>query len=113
MIHVTNFIKIGSGIQKLIRSIHRQHGDLISPYLFFLNKESRLKIRTLASAGLRICLSESPNVTTREPLNGISGNFLSEKFTKKSVDKPLFGLQWDKSSIHEGLPVRIRGVNDV
>jgi hypothetical protein len=39
MIHTPGFIKIGSGIQKR----HRQHGDLISLYLFFQNKESRLK----------------------------------------------------------------------
>jgi hypothetical protein len=30
MIYIPSFIKIGSGIQKLIVGIHRQHGDLIS-----------------------------------------------------------------------------------
>jgi hypothetical protein len=47
MIYVPSFIKIGSGIQKLIRGIrrHRQHGDDISLLLFFQNKESRLKIK--------------------------------------------------------------------
>jgi hypothetical protein len=30
IIYVPSFIKIGSGIQKLIWGIHRQHGDLIS-----------------------------------------------------------------------------------
>jgi hypothetical protein len=42
------FIKIGSGIQKLIRGIHkqthRQQGDLIRVLSFFQNKESKLKI---------------------------------------------------------------------
>jgi hypothetical protein len=46
MIYIPSFIKIGSSILKLIRQdsqTHRQHGDLISPLLFFQNKESRLK----------------------------------------------------------------------
>jgi hypothetical protein len=42
MINIPSFKKIGSGIQKLIGGIHRQHGDLISPLLFFQNKVSRL-----------------------------------------------------------------------
>jgi hypothetical protein len=44
MIYIPSFIKIGSGIQKLIGRIHRKHGDLISLLLFLQNKESRLKI---------------------------------------------------------------------
>jgi hypothetical protein len=43
VIYVPSLIKIGLGIQKLIRGIHRQQGDLISLILFFQNKESRLK----------------------------------------------------------------------
>jgi hypothetical protein len=41
--YMPNFIKNGSGIQKLIRGIHRhtQNGDLTKPLLFFQNKESR------------------------------------------------------------------------
>jgi hypothetical protein len=42
-----SFIKIGSGIQKLIEGdtwTHRQQGDLISQLLFFQNKESRVNI---------------------------------------------------------------------
>jgi hypothetical protein len=35
MMCIPSFIQIGSGIQKLIRGIHRQHGDLISLHLFF------------------------------------------------------------------------------
>jgi hypothetical protein len=35
MIYIPSFIIIGSGIQKLIRGIHRQHGDRISLLLFF------------------------------------------------------------------------------
>jgi hypothetical protein len=42
VIYIPIFIKIGSGIQKLIRSIHRhtdrQHDDLISLLLFFFPK---------------------------------------------------------------------------
>jgi hypothetical protein len=46
MIYILSFTKIGSGIQKLTvrdSQTHRQHGDLISLFLFFQNKESRLK----------------------------------------------------------------------
>jgi hypothetical protein len=43
MIYIPSFIKIGSGIQKLIGVIHRQEGGLISLLLFFQNKERRLK----------------------------------------------------------------------
>jgi hypothetical protein len=45
MIYITNFIKTGSGIQKLIgedSQTHRRHGDRISLLSFFQNKESRL-----------------------------------------------------------------------
>jgi hypothetical protein len=37
MIHILSFIKIGSGVQKLIGSTH------ISLYLLFQNTESKLK----------------------------------------------------------------------
>jgi hypothetical protein len=39
----TKFSKIGSGIKELIGRIHRhrEHGDRISLFLFFPNKESR------------------------------------------------------------------------
>jgi hypothetical protein len=43
MIYIPSFIKIGSGTQQLIGGIHRQHGDIISLFLFFQNKESSLK----------------------------------------------------------------------
>jgi hypothetical protein len=44
MIYVPSFIKIGSGIQKLIWvDKHRQQGDLISLLLFFQNKEIRVR----------------------------------------------------------------------
>jgi hypothetical protein len=40
MIYILSFIKIGSGIQKLMggrdSQTHRQHGDLISQLLFLL-----------------------------------------------------------------------------
>jgi hypothetical protein len=36
-------IEIGSGVQKLLWKIHRQHGDLISSLLFIQNKKTRLK----------------------------------------------------------------------
>jgi hypothetical protein len=42
MIYIPSFTKIGSGIQKLIKGIHRHTNSLL---LFFQNKESRLKIR--------------------------------------------------------------------
>jgi hypothetical protein len=47
MIYIPSFIKIGSGIHKLMRGdtqTHRQQDDLISLFLFFQNEESRLKI---------------------------------------------------------------------
>jgi hypothetical protein len=42
MIYIPSFIKINSGIQKLIDDIHRhrQHEDPISILQFFQNKES-------------------------------------------------------------------------
>jgi hypothetical protein len=56
MIYVPSFIKIGSGVQKLIGGIHRHtqrnthartHGQQFhKPTLFFQNKESRLKMYT-------------------------------------------------------------------
>jgi hypothetical protein len=42
MIYIPDFIKIGSGIQKLIREIKRQHGDCISLLSFLQNKGSML-----------------------------------------------------------------------
>jgi hypothetical protein len=44
MIYIPSFINIGSGIQKSMGGIHRQHGDRISLLLFFLNKEIGLKM---------------------------------------------------------------------
>jgi hypothetical protein len=46
MIYIPSFIKIGSGIQKLMGGegylwTHKQRGDGISLILFFQNKESR------------------------------------------------------------------------
>jgi hypothetical protein len=35
VIYVPSFINIGSGIQKLIEGIHRQHCDLISLFNFY------------------------------------------------------------------------------
>jgi hypothetical protein len=47
MIHIPRFMMIGSGIQKLLWSIHiethRQRGDSISLLLFFQNVETLLK----------------------------------------------------------------------
>jgi hypothetical protein len=41
MIFVPSFIKIGSGIQKLIRAILRQHGDSTSLLVFFLQNTGK------------------------------------------------------------------------
>jgi hypothetical protein len=49
MKYILSFIKIGSGIHKLIRGdtqIHEQHGGRVSLLLFFQNDESRLKVNT-------------------------------------------------------------------
>jgi hypothetical protein len=45
LIYIRNFIKTISTIEKLIggAQIHRQHGDRISLFSFFQNKESRVK----------------------------------------------------------------------
>jgi hypothetical protein len=46
MIYLGSFIKIGSGIQKLIRGdsqIYRQNGDHISLLFFFQNRDCRLE----------------------------------------------------------------------
>jgi hypothetical protein len=42
-IYVPSFMKIVSGIQKLIGGIHRQQGDPISLLLLFQSEESKLK----------------------------------------------------------------------
>jgi hypothetical protein len=46
VIYIPSFVKIGSGVQKLIRGTDRQQGDLISLlyFILFQNKESGLKI---------------------------------------------------------------------
>jgi hypothetical protein len=43
MIYILSFIKIGAGIQKLLKGIHRRDGDRISllPF-FFQNKEGKM-----------------------------------------------------------------------
>jgi hypothetical protein len=68
VIYVPSFIKIGSGIQKLIggihRHTHRQQGDLISLLLFFQNKESRLKNPSHQSVCLYVC----PPIVARKRL---------------------------------------------
>jgi hypothetical protein len=49
IVYTPSFIQICLGIQKLIggdTQTHREHGDSISLLLFFINKESRLKICT-------------------------------------------------------------------
>jgi hypothetical protein len=38
MIYIPNFIKIGAGIETLLKGIHRQDGDRISLLLCFLSK---------------------------------------------------------------------------
>jgi hypothetical protein len=45
MIYIPSFINIGSGIQKLMgdTQTHIQHGNIISIFIFFQNKESRHK----------------------------------------------------------------------
>jgi hypothetical protein len=46
VIYIPSFIKIGSGIQKLIvgghTDTHKQHGGRVSLLLFFQNKENTL-----------------------------------------------------------------------
>jgi hypothetical protein len=38
MVYIPSFIQIGSGIQKLMGVIHRQHGDRISILSFIFSK---------------------------------------------------------------------------
>jgi hypothetical protein len=42
MIYIQIYINIGSGIQKLMGDVRRQHGDRISPLSFFENKGIKL-----------------------------------------------------------------------
>jgi hypothetical protein len=59
MTYIPSFIKIGSGIQKLIGGIHRQHGDRISLLLFLIflqNKESRMKTKFQTHTELQVKL---------------------------------------------------------
>jgi hypothetical protein len=50
MVYIPSFIKIGSGIQKLMgrgvrgSQTRRQNSDLVKPTFIFLNEESRPKI---------------------------------------------------------------------
>jgi hypothetical protein len=58
IIYIPSFIKIDSGIQKVIGGdswTRRAHGDLISPPLFFQNKGSGLK-RIVSKVKLSLCL---------------------------------------------------------
>jgi hypothetical protein len=52
MIYIQRFMKVGSGIRKLMgrgyTQTYGQHDDLISRLLFSQNKESRLKHFTLS-----------------------------------------------------------------
>jgi hypothetical protein len=52
MIYVPGFINIGSAILKLIgggeTQTHRHHGDRISLFLFFQNRDSRLTRKELS-----------------------------------------------------------------
>jgi hypothetical protein len=45
MLYIPSFVKTGSAIQKLVKGIHRQHGDriFILFYFIFQNKIERLK----------------------------------------------------------------------
>jgi hypothetical protein len=43
VIYIPSFIRIGSGIRKLVRGIHRQQDGPINLLSFFQNKESSLK----------------------------------------------------------------------
>jgi hypothetical protein len=41
-IYIQTYINTGSGIQKLMGGVHRQHGDIISPLSFFKIRELSL-----------------------------------------------------------------------
>jgi hypothetical protein len=52
MIYMPSFMYIGSGIENLVRGIHRQtdsNGDLVRLLLFCRNKHSRLKTNILTT----------------------------------------------------------------
>jgi hypothetical protein len=51
MMHMPSFIKIGSGVQKLIGGKHIQDGAVINLLLFFLHKESRPKCEVPGTNG--------------------------------------------------------------
>jgi hypothetical protein len=68
MIYIPSFIKVVSDIQKLIRGIHRQHGDHTSLFSFFQDKKSRLKSgRWIMSKKGVIVLMESVLCTDTTP----------------------------------------------
>jgi hypothetical protein len=56
IIYIPSFIKIGSGIRKLIVVLqtHKQYGDLISLFLFLQNNGNRLKVRRLHTVRLKL-----------------------------------------------------------
>jgi hypothetical protein len=56
MVYVPGFIKIGSGIQRLLGRIHRHTGGKVISYArfnFFQNKESRLIMDTFHGKHVR------------------------------------------------------------
>jgi hypothetical protein len=68
MIYIPSFIKVVSGIKGLIgedTQTKRQQGHLISKFLFFQFKESRLKTATF----LKICHHSWPNKKHGEPFS--------------------------------------------
>jgi hypothetical protein len=66
-IYISSPIKIGSGIQKLLRGTYRQPGDYISLFPFFQNKEIRLKmkVKTSNSSNVITILEMRPSAMVR------------------------------------------------
>jgi hypothetical protein len=96
MIHIPSFIKIGSEIQKLIRELHRQQGDLISLLLFLENNESWLKILVRISEEWR----PFKEIIIKECI-------LRVRCTKGKVvggcelDSPVFNLRFSQRSVRK------------
>jgi hypothetical protein len=88
MIYIPSFIKIGSGIQKLIRGIHTHiHGqdcDLVRLLSFFQNKESGLKKEITTQLGNFIKYTSPKEGICLETISAGTSAILAQVFVVSS-----------------------------
>jgi hypothetical protein len=85
--YIPRFVKIGSGIQNLIRGnsqTHRKHGYLTSLLLMFTNKETRLKKQGISNqrrTNMQASLSSGSLVVPLIPISDTRLHHKLENFT--------------------------------